>query len=102
MTRASLTGRRRGALVAGFLRGRDRLPRLADRADDISRRVRTRLYNVANPYAQAVGHTGEHIGYVAWAGCLPEDGSVLVVLSNRVVEDMGGMARPLVIAARSK
>jgi hypothetical protein len=60
------------------------------------------LYNVANPYAQAVGHTGEHIGYVAWAGCLPEDGSVLVVLSNRVVEDMGGMARPLVIAARSK
>ena len=59
------------------------------------------LLDVADPYARAVGHTGEHDGYVAWAGCLPEDGAVLVVLSNRVVADIGGMARPLVVAARS-
>lgn len=59
------------------------------------------LYDVAAPYSRAVGHTGEDVGFVAWAGCLPEYGSVLVVLSNRVVEDIGAMARPLVNAARS-
>jgi len=59
------------------------------------------LYDVAHPYARAVGHTGEHDGYVAWAGCLPEDGAVVVVLSNRVVQNIGAMARPLVVAARS-
>jgi D-alanyl-D-alanine carboxypeptidase len=62
------------------------------------------LYYVADPYAQAVGHTGGGISgydYVSWAGCLPEDGSVVVVLSNRIVEDIGGMARPLVEAALS-
>ena len=59
------------------------------------------LYDVASPYAQAVGHTGEHIGYVAWAGCLPDDGAVVVVLSNRVVEDIGLMARPPVDAVTS-
>jgi hypothetical protein len=48
-----------------------------------------------------VGHTGQHDGYVSWAGCLPEDGSVVVVLSNHVVEDIGGMAEPLVNAVRS-
>jgi D-alanyl-D-alanine carboxypeptidase len=62
------------------------------------------LYNVADPYAQAVGHTGGGIPaapYVAWAGCLPEDGSVIVVLSNHMVDDIGGMAEPLVEAASS-
>lgn len=58
------------------------------------------LYDVADPYARAVGHTGWHVGYVAWAGCMPEDGSVVVV-SDRVVEDIGAMARPLVAAARA-
>jgi D-alanyl-D-alanine carboxypeptidase len=56
------------------------------------------LFEVADPYAGGVGHTGEHIGYVSWAGCLPEPGAVVVVLHNRVVEDIGGMARPLVTA----
>jgi hypothetical protein len=42
-----------------------------------------------------VGHAGEHVGYVAWAGCLPEDGSVVVVLHNRI-EDIGGTALQLV------
>jgi D-alanyl-D-alanine carboxypeptidase len=59
------------------------------------------LYNPGDPYAQVVGHTGEHDGYVAWAGCLPEDGSVVVVLSNHVVDDIGAMAEPLVDAVRS-
>jgi CubicO group peptidase (beta-lactamase class C family) len=54
--------------------------------------------DVADPYARGAGHTGSHDGYVSWAGCLPEDGSVVVVLSNRVVEDIGGMAQPLVYA----
>jgi CubicO group peptidase (beta-lactamase class C family) len=59
------------------------------------------LINQADPYAQGVGHLGQHVGYVSWAGCLPEDGSVVVVLSNRVVEDISGMARPLVETALS-
>jgi CubicO group peptidase (beta-lactamase class C family) len=58
-------------------------------------------YDVADPHARAVGHTGEAPGrsYVSWAGCLPDEHVVVVVLSNRVVEDIGGMARPLVLAA---
>jgi D-alanyl-D-alanine carboxypeptidase len=60
------------------------------------------LYNPADPYAQGVGHTGEGFGdsYGTWAGCLPADGAVVVVLSNRGVDDKGGMARPLVLAMR--
>ena len=40
------------------------------------------LYDVADPFGRSVGHSGEHIGYRAWAGCLPEDGTVVVVLTN--------------------
>jgi D-alanyl-D-alanine carboxypeptidase len=60
------------------------------------------LYNVAEPYAEAVGHTGGFItgyAYVAWAGCVPEEHAVVVVLSNHGFDDIGGMARPLVEAA---
>lgn len=58
------------------------------------------LYDIADPYARAVGHTGEapFRSYVSWAGCLPEEHAVVVVLSNHVVEDIGGMAEPLVDA----
>ena len=62
------------------------------------------LYNVADPYAEAVGHSGGFItgyAYVAWAGCLPEAHAVVVVLSNHGFEDIGGMARPLVEAVSS-
>ena len=44
---------------------------------------------------------------MSWAaGCLPEDEAVIVVLTNRVIEDghlafSHGMARPLVDALRS-
>ena len=27
-------------------------------------------------------------GYMSWAACLPEDGAVIVVLSNRVVHEL--------------
>ena len=56
------------------------------------------LYTVS-PYPTAVGHAGGALGYTAWAGCLPDDGTVIVVLHNREVDDMGGMAGPLVSAA---
>ena len=64
------------------------------------------LYNVADPYAQAVGHTGVDIGFVSWAGCLPEQAAVVVVLTNRLGDDIGGddvdgMARSLVDALNS-
>jgi CubicO group peptidase (beta-lactamase class C family) len=49
----------------------------------------------------AVGHPGVQLGYTAWAGCLPQDGSVIVVLHNRVPEDVSGMAGPLVNAVMS-
>jgi hypothetical protein len=26
-------------------------------------------------------------GYMSWAGCLPENGAVIAVLSNRLVKD---------------
>jgi D-alanyl-D-alanine carboxypeptidase len=51
-------------------------------------------------YGGAVGHGGADVGYAAWAGCLPEDGAVVVVLANQAVDDIGAMAGPLVIAAR--
>ena len=52
-------------------------------------------------YGGTVGHPGEHFGYAAWSGCVPEGGSVIVVLSNRVPEDVGGMGGPLVTALTS-
>ena len=54
-----------------------------------------------SPYPGTVGHTGESDGYVAWAGCLPEHGSVAVVLTNRAVENIGAMPGPLVNAVVS-
>jgi D-alanyl-D-alanine carboxypeptidase len=60
------------------------------------------LFVVADPYERAsVGHTGSGDGYVSWAGCLLDDGAVVVVLTNQVFDDIGGMARPLVEAVQS-
>lgn len=36
-----------------------------------------------HPYAGTVGHAGQDVGYVAWARCLADDGTVIVVLSNQ-------------------
>ena len=46
------------------------------------------LFNPAYGHASAIGHQGELFGYMSWAACLPDDGAVVVVLSNRVVDDL--------------
>jgi len=46
------------------------------------------LFNPAYGHANAVGHQGELFGYMSWAACLPEEGAVIVVLSNRVVQSI--------------
>lgn len=45
-----------------------------------------RVDNLGTP---AIGHGGIHVGFAAWAICLVEDGSVVVVLTNR---EAGGSA----------
>lgn len=63
------------------------------------------LYNVASPLEQAVGHTGDSgfpgYEYAAWAGCLPDHGVVIVVLSNSEVANIDEMASPLIEAVTS-
>jgi hypothetical protein len=54
-----------------------------------------------SPWGGVVGHAGSSSPYSAWAGCLPDHGTVVVVLYNREVDDMGGMAGPLVEAVQS-
>jgi len=56
------------------------------------------LFNPTDTYAASVGHVGGNFGYVSWAGCLLEEGAVVVVLSNVEFDDIGGMASPLVEA----
>lgn len=58
------------------------------------------LYQVADLYKDAVGHGGEHVGYVSWAACVPEHASVVVVLSNRMV-DISAVALSLASAIGS-
>jgi D-alanyl-D-alanine carboxypeptidase len=52
-------------------------------------------------HVEAIGHVGGNFGYVSWAACLPEEGSVVVVLTNHDVEDKSGIAEPLVEALTS-
>lgn len=61
------------------------------------------LYNVSGPSAKAVGHTGEDYGFASWAGCLPEQGAVVVVLTNQHKDNISSLAHPLVssLAANS-
>jgi len=59
------------------------------------------MFDVAEGYARSVGHAGWSPDYVSWAGCMPDYGSVVVVLANSQVDDIGGMARPLVEAVRA-
>ena len=47
------------------------------------------LFDVAEGYARSVGHAGWSPDYVSWAGCMPDDGSVVVVLANSQVDDIG-------------
>jgi D-alanyl-D-alanine carboxypeptidase len=59
------------------------------------------VFNVAGGYGPSVGHAGADYGFASWAGCLPEHGAVVVVLANREVDDIMGMARPLIDVLRS-
>jgi len=59
------------------------------------------LFNPVDPWATGIGHAGSNFGYVSWAGCLPDDHLVVVVLANSAVDDIGGMAEPLVSAFRA-
>lgn len=70
-------------------------------SDDYGQGYGLGLFNVAGGYGPSVGHAGWDSGYSSWAGCLPEKGAVVVVLTNREVDDIRGMARPLVGALRS-
>lgn len=59
------------------------------------------LFNPADPWGFGVGHTGGNFGYSSWAGCMPDDKAVVVILSNFSIDDLGGSARPLVRAIGS-
>ena len=59
------------------------------------------LTDATAPYAVSFGHPGSDVGFIAVADCLPDSGSVIVVLSNTGVEDIT-MMRPLVLAAESE
>jgi CubicO group peptidase (beta-lactamase class C family) len=58
------------------------------------------LYDIAG--GGSVGHAGANFGYVSWAGCLPDAGAVIVVLSTYIFDDIGGMAAPLIQAVRAE
>jgi D-alanyl-D-alanine carboxypeptidase len=58
------------------------------------------LFVDAYPYPRSIGHAGTHVGYAAWAGCLPDEGSVVVVLTNQTTSNFA-IALPLVEAASS-
>jgi hypothetical protein len=61
------------------------------------------LFNPGSGWGLAgVGHAGGNFGFASWAGCLSGDRSVIVVvLTNRFVDDLGGLPKPLVMAALS-
>lgn len=82
------------AFCAGEIVSGDSLAEMSVFVDDYG------LGLMHEPHAGIVGHTGQDDGYVSWAGCLPEDGAVIVVLANRFVDDIAGMATPLVTAVR--
>ena len=86
------------ALCAGEIVSQDSLTEMTPREDGYG----LGLLEFPNVDAYAVGHAGWDVGYVSWAGCLPEHGTVIVVLSNGEVDDIRGMARPLVAAASSR
>lgn len=65
------------------------------------------LLDITGGYSPgAVGHQGEALGYMSWATCLPGEGAVVVVLTNRPVRRLSvalvdGALRPFVDALRS-
>lgn len=79
------------ALCAGEIVSQASLTEMSDFDPDVSSfdgGYGLGLFNTAFGHAQAVGHQGELFGYMSWAACLPEDGAVVVVLSNREVHEL--------------
>jgi D-alanyl-D-alanine carboxypeptidase len=66
------------------------------------------LFDTTDGYSPgAIGHQGEALGYMSWAGCMPEEGAVVVVLTNRPVRALTvdlfyGALHPFVDALRSR
>lgn len=50
----------------------------------------------------ANGHGGVHVGYAAWAGCLPDRATVIVVLTNDETADPMRIAADLEAAANAR
>ena len=85
------------ALCSGKLISQDSLTTMATFVDGYG----LGLTDATAPYAASFGHPGSDVGFIAWAGCLPDSGSVIVALANTGVEDIT-MMRPLVLAAESE
>ena len=62
------------------------------------------LFNPGSDWGIAgVGHAGGNFGFSSWAGCLSRERPVvIVVLTNFWVDDLGGLPKPLVLAALSE
>lgn len=86
------------AFCSGEIVSQESLTEMTPRRDDYG----LGLLEFPSVDAYAVGHAGWEPGYVSWAGCLPEHGAVIVVLSNGEVDDIRGMARPLILAVASR
>ena len=84
------------ALCSGKLISRDSLTTMATFVDGYG----LGLTDITAPYAVSFGHPGSDFGFIAWAGCLPDSGSVIVTLSNTGVEDITLLA-PVVLAVES-
>ncbi len=60
------------------------------------------LSDDTEPYSTpVVGHGGLHVGYAARAMCFVDDGSVVVILTNRDEDSGEEVPKALAIAARS-
>lgn len=60
------------------------------------------LFSFPNVGTLALGHPGVEVGYTSWSACLPEDGTVIVVLANSGADPLFELARPLVAALESE
>jgi D-alanyl-D-alanine carboxypeptidase len=67
------------------------------------------LTNMTGAYAKSFGHGGLSLGYLSWAACLPDSGSVVVVLTNatevpdeeEIADDRKAWPRPLIAEVES-
>lgn len=84
------------AFCSGRLISQDSLTTMATLVDGYG----LGLVNMTAPYATSFGHPGADVGYIAWAGCLPDSGSVIVTLSNTGSPNIT-LPKPLVLAVES-